>query len=444
MATIRNVFAYFILLLFLGFFISTAIYSFGIKPVSKKSRSSTIRGITTFAGRDNAKETGDIESPVAIVTVSDHGSSEETNDNLQLSDMNESSDRQSDTDSFTVDTSVTHYLVPIHHFGSGPNFNFRNFRIAVLIALYNKMTIVERWFQTHGTQARSWRYLNETFDVTLLRKLLDVAYFDRFKRECDSNVDVVITTPSRSKDVEKIYERHSDIFEVDYGIQLPPWSQIKSITRLSDLESIRNIRCVGVYYPLAFEQFNISGKDELLRKVDKHLKWPTSIRRVADLVSDLVCGGRPYLSVHFRTKVGEGCKNDNCNKTQTLATGRAALQVSFDFSNLMKTRNLSCIYVALPPYAADYEDIFQQKLPNVITMKQLTDNTTIPELAKISDDNYKLSLLEQELCIRSTVFVSWVYSYWSQMVIYQRELQKAESFNIKDFPHWDVEGLNLV
>nr|XP_006813564.1 PREDICTED: uncharacterized protein LOC102810410 [Saccoglossus kowalevskii] len=120
---------------------------------------------------------------------------------------------------------------------------------------------------------------------------------------------------------------------------------------------------------------------------------------------------------------------------------RSAISVSKDLRLLMTKRNMSSMYVALPNYAMEYKNLFQERLNNVLTRKDLV---TMPTISAMEDDNYMMSLVEQELCTRAELFVGWVYSYWSQMVIFQRNLSSRESINIKQLPGWDTEGLHLV
>ncbi|XP_077863333.1 uncharacterized protein LOC100372511 [Saccoglossus kowalevskii] len=339
------------------------------------------------------------------------------------------------------------YLLPIHHYGSGPNFNFEHFRTATLFALYTNRTIVEKWFHTHRSQnsdTMGWKFLNETFDVNKLRKIVAVASIDEFKSKCNNTANTVIALASNRVDVEEMYQKHVELYEKEYGIFMQDWSQITVTANPKDVfNSLKNVGCVGIYMPRDFDSFKFPERSELLKQIDMHLIRPQRVREMAIAVNKVIFHNQPYMAVHFRTKTEEGCRGNytNCDPDRVAAMKRSAISVSEDFHTLMSKRNISALYMALPNYAMHYKQIFQKKIPNVVTAE---DIAALPSIAPVKDDNYVMSLVEQELCIRAELFIGWVYSYWSQMVIMQRDLYSKESLGISKLPGWDTEGFHLV
>ncbi|XP_077861466.1 uncharacterized protein LOC144341670 [Saccoglossus kowalevskii] len=339
------------------------------------------------------------------------------------------------------------YLLPIHHYGSGSNFNFEHFRMAALYALYTNRTIVEKWFYTHYSQERhaiGWKFLNETIDVDKLQELVGVAGIDEFRRNCNKTIDKVITTATGRADSEETYQKHVQLYKTEFGINILNWSHVDIIANPKNIfEEVSHIQCVGIYLPREFTLYKLPEQLDLLNLLDLHLIRPKNVRDAIDLVQRNVFHGKPFMALHFRTRAEEGCRDGmpNCDTTRKEAMRRSAISVSKDLRLLMKKRNISTIYVALPNYAMEYTNLFQKRLDNVLTR---VDLVTMPTIAVMKDDNYMMSLVEQEICTRAELFVGWVYSYWSQMVIFQRNLSSRESINIKTLNGWDPKGLHLV
>nr|XP_006815138.1 PREDICTED: uncharacterized protein LOC102806000 [Saccoglossus kowalevskii] len=296
------------------------------------------------------------------------------------------------------------YILPIHHFVSGPNFHYLHFRMALLFALYTNRTVVESWFLIHFSQKKSlgWRFLNETFDIDSLRNLLDVAYIDEFKRECNNTVDMVIMWPSDRPNLELNYNKYEQLFADLHQINLPVLSKAVISSNISHIMTrLKNVHCAAMYYPWDFAKFTFPQKDNLLRKIDIHLSRTISMQHMADLVTKIICDGRPYLALHFRAKAEEWCKYNmvECDPEKIMGTEESAERVSEDIVNLMETRNISCMYIALPPFARKYKYVFQKRIPNIFTREDVRKNSPLL-VTDAMRDNYNISLLEQELCIR--------------------------------------------
>ncbi|XP_006812605.2 uncharacterized protein LOC102804952 [Saccoglossus kowalevskii] len=195
--------------------------------------------------------------------------------------------------------------------------------------------------------------------------------------------------------------------------------------------------------PSDFKGLQFPEKLALVHRVDLHLIRPNRVRAMANVVKRVVFQEQSYIAVHFRTKTEEGCRNNktHCDPLMVAGMERAAMDLTEDLCTLMSRRNVSAMYVALPIYAKKYKQIFQKKITNVFSAE---DIIALPSISPLKDDNYVISLLEQELSIRAKLFISWVRSSWSHMVVLQREVHSKETINISTLPGWDTNKLKLV
>ncbi|XP_002732373.2 uncharacterized protein LOC100372659 [Saccoglossus kowalevskii] len=437
MATVTKI-QIFTALLFVGSILSFLLYLFGVNDVSYIKNHHVL----------NSEETaGNVPGywPENTTVLTTHTSTQGRSENKTIShiakvdvdrkvhSVNEANDSLLKNDVEPIIPPVNkQYLLPIHHFGSGPNYNYEHFRMAVLYALYSNRTIVESWFHTHFSQERQaigWKYLNETFDVEELRRIVGVAYRNEFKRNCNGTVDIVIALAGTGD-----YERHLKLFNDTFGINLP-----EVLNDDVTIDDVSHVPCVGIYQPRNFAGRHLPKKDEILHLIDLHLTRPRVIQDMAAMVGNGICGGRSYISVHWRCKSGGSICNGNrtCLLALQSAMNKSAQDIAEDLLVIMRKRNVTCLYVALPSYAMEAIHYFKKKIPEVYSSEDLTNSAKFPTIAALRHDNYVISLLEQELCIRSRFFVEWTYSYWSHMVGFQRRLRKEETINIRNLPAWN-------
>nr|XP_006816074.1 PREDICTED: uncharacterized protein LOC102803850 [Saccoglossus kowalevskii] len=101
----------------------------------------------------------------------------------------------------------------------------------------------------------------------------------------------------------------------------------------------------------------------------------------------------------------------------------------------MMQHNLSCLYVSMPPFARTMLTIL--KNANVPQVKTFADISTseYPEIAKIKE-GYVVSLLEQEICARSKVFLSTTHSSWSRIAEIPRTVHGEKTLTLETFVSW--------
>nr|XP_006824948.1 PREDICTED: uncharacterized protein LOC102804318 [Saccoglossus kowalevskii] len=102
-------------------------------------------------------------------------------------------------------------------------------------------------------------------------------------------------------------------------------------------------------------------------------------------------------------------------------------------ADLQKKNNLSCLYVACPEWSTSILDELSKFIPKeqIYHLKRLPVNA---DNRKLLDDYYAASLIEQEICYRSRVFLAAGFSNWSNFVTKERDLEGKITFNIKELP----------
>ncbi|XP_070537162.1 uncharacterized protein [Ptychodera flava] len=91
------------------------------------------------------------------------------------------------------------------------------------------------------------------------------------------------------------------------------------------------------------------------------------------------------------------------------------------FRRLMNIHGATAVYLATPlPYHSDFVRGLQSSMPNFFTLEHLLAMKN-SRLMGLDEDNYKASLVEQEICKESTVFLGLsTHSSWSGMVAEDR------------------------
>ncbi|XP_077983443.1 uncharacterized protein LOC144438266 [Glandiceps talaboti] len=339
------------------------------------------------------------------------------------------------------------YLLPIEYYNSGPNYLYRNFVIAAQMAMYQNRSIVEISFPRHHSQGRGLdtdlRTFNATFDVQQLHKVLHTISLEDFKRECNNTVDAVMMSMSSANSAERLenYEKHRLIYSKLYGIDLPIKGKLQSnlIPYDSNVTPLyEQTKCLGMFHMLGFSHVSIPDVDVISAKIDKYLQRSKTIRNVAEAAMARMCDDKPYLAIHWRNKSGEGCIHACNDIPMVMNVNENSINVIRDIRMLLNQYNLSCTYVAYPPYAALFmKNLQRSNLPNLFDRNYLM-NDIHRELDTFKHDDYMLSLLEQEICRQSEVFLAWKSSSWSKFL--QRGRTAADigqlSIALQDLPSW--------
>ncbi|XP_077987105.1 uncharacterized protein LOC144441409 [Glandiceps talaboti] len=184
-------------------------------------------------------------------------------------------------------------------------------------------------------------------------------------------------------------------------------------------------------------------KQDLDIVLDKSLVRAPYIRHMADDGMKKVCRGN-FAVMHWRNKTGEcTTRNAVCNDfSQSLEILlSAATAIVNDITKLLSVHNLTCLYMAKPMYQQEMETLIKKTKLDVYSLSDLLEIS--PEIKKYEEDNYILSLVEQEIAERAKLFISSRSSNWSYYVEYTRNLRKKKTVGLQEFPSVPKELLAL-
>ncbi|XP_070555269.1 uncharacterized protein [Ptychodera flava] len=342
------------------------------------------------------------------------------------------------------------YLFPIFLGNQGPNNQLQSFKMSAVISAYRNRALVLTPFFNHFTvDTEDLRLSNETVDIDAVRKLLPVATIEEFSEACGGRVDVLFhgvnmtnnmawedyySTLTYVNDMLRIFTKVTGISLPDMQkepgrlVHLPddipdgytPFRKVASMPGL--FQSKR--KCVGLAYP-----YGLLGRFYYYDYVSVFAKTvlrPKYIRDLAEQIIQETLKNFRYLGIHWRYN-DEWRKNwclmkcERCRKACSglNATGSDVLVNVID--KLMTRNSLRGVYIAtpLPPEDPFLLDLRRQ-LPTILTSTDIL-MSGIKDVGVLKNDNYKISMLEQELCKRSTFFLGSSLSSWTDIVLEDRE-----------------------
>nr|XP_006824954.1 PREDICTED: uncharacterized protein LOC102805113 [Saccoglossus kowalevskii] len=338
----------------------------------------------------------------------------------------------------TADSSSARYLLPIFKRSmGGSNCQYNAFKNAIKLAYETKRAVVLTPFFLHGGYVTgqynldNMRDFNETFNAKRLDKLLPVATLDKFKEVCNHGETKVVTwdigPPGHYEETRKTR------FGEYYGINLPPAAEVVDPTRTTseEVNVFDQSPCAAFYNPRVIN-IEFENEAKLSRDVDLHLVRTPNVLALADELSEYICDGEPYLALHWRNRSAEkpcvfGSKQESyCQQLQAVMS-ELAKDASVAIRRFMDQRNIQCMYVAYPSWSKEIIDHLGRNIDRkkIYTADNITSNV---RASQIKDDFYLFSLLEQEICSRSEVFLGAGLSLWSQFVAEERLANDKESY----------------
>ncbi|XP_002741256.1 uncharacterized protein LOC100376342 [Saccoglossus kowalevskii] len=348
------------------------------------------------------------------------------------------------------------YLLPVHKDANGPNCQYQAFRGAMKFAMAENRTLVEMWFRNHGSAGRAYsgrKFVNETFDVDSIKQVVDLVSVEEFRKACNGTVDGILIDPFSVhlpllSYIEE-YKIRRNAFTAEYAITLPG---INSVPRtpeeqIRQYERARTVECLAYFEPDRLSPVRVPAN--ITRQVDLHLIRTPQIRKLAEKISTEICNNKPFICMHWRNRSGEvaHCPSvTQCgNLTTVINVNKTAVVLAEDVKKLMSERKLECIYVAFPPLGEKIVKILKNaQIRNVVTRKDITGDSypvKLPENVRL--DNYHTALLEQEICIRSHLFLSH-YSSLSKMIRDARDTQPGlEYIHLSHLASWKAPGVVL-
>ncbi|XP_070567187.1 uncharacterized protein [Ptychodera flava] len=347
------------------------------------------------------------------------------------------------------------FLFPILHYGGGPSFQYRQLKLAIEFAVYTNRTIVLSDFRYHRKGYIAGRALFEdTFNARVFKKLMPAVSIQDFREKCGPRVRTAWTFyhSTRYKDnnsVADLYQQSRQWLLERANVQIPDVKSVsfpKSIPESwRKLEKTAADRCVVMVSPVGFESVQLPNKQMMSDAIDGHLVRTSVLQKAVVDVLARICDGNPILGFHWRNKTGEQCRigkkgQSNDPVCNGLLQGQYKIveSIASHMSSIISQEETGCIFMASAP-KEPRENVLRQlaahKLSKLITIDDVI-NLHNPYIDTLGDDDYFISLIEQELCARSKVFVGTGMSNWSNFVFRERRaFQRGKNYDFtKDFP----------
>ncbi|XP_070572267.1 uncharacterized protein [Ptychodera flava] len=235
---------------------------------------------------------------------------------------------------------------------SGPQNEYRRLRTGIALAIVQNRHYVPYPFKTHTSQTKMQnRRFNETFDIKRLRKLINVTEPRKFYSDCGRSL--LIYNDHASLNI-------SSVVATDIGLTLAE-KELHFVNHDCQphekcTEYVNGTRCLVIVDPLDFIRWNpIANSEEIHFKVDSHLTRASFIRKMAKLAMGSICGGKPFLVFHWRNKTGEICEADHQSSgicgPRLLSLVDYGQEITQALTIILQERNLTCIYLAFPPFS---------------------------------------------------------------------------------------------
>ncbi|XP_070546234.1 uncharacterized protein [Ptychodera flava] len=336
------------------------------------------------------------------------------------------------------------YLLPVkpNPFG-GANHQYRRFKKAIIMSVLTNRTLVMTPFFLSGGHVNGYtrehlRPFNVTFDADILSQVVPVATTGAFKRVCNrNNTKVVLWSGEREK-----YENVKNLIYTDMvDVDLPGEDEVTYLeqTQVDKMPSLtKDESCVALSIDSLMNiKFNNTEQIGLIEHlVDKHLVPAPNIVRIVSDLTKKICQGKQYLAYHWRNKTAEIiCFFGRESKEHKCASQRKVIRKFAEISaeavtNLMKSEQIECIYLACPLWALEMVDILSKLIPraSIFTSGDILGSTKYQTLL---EDYYLLSLVEQEISMRAAVFVATTHSNWSSFVMANRVANGRTNYNIR-------------
>nr|XP_006825040.1 PREDICTED: uncharacterized protein LOC102801701 [Saccoglossus kowalevskii] len=301
---------------------------------------------------------------------------------------------------------------------SGPQNHYRRLRLGLAVAMSQNRSYVTYPFRNHitDTDRGRLRTFNETWDINKLNQLIPVIEHSTLYSKCKEDIAIFNDHPSQNiitgmqRDIGVAFSR-DDVVD-------------KHCTpRNVCVEDMINSRCLIIGDTVDFVDWTSSQNlSQWLTLIDKYLmKAPYIVNIAGDAVA-AICNQDPFLVFHWRNHTGERCKFWNLRGSicdpYFLSLVDYADRIAHNLLAVMSERNAKCLYIAYPPFSEEIANILRPYIQTLVTRDDLF--VRVPTLSPYHDDNYVISLIEQEIAVRADCFLGNRGSGWSIMTSYAR------------------------
>ncbi|XP_070554951.1 uncharacterized protein [Ptychodera flava] len=340
----------------------------------------------------------------------------------------------------TARTPASRYLMPAYIFPkSGPQHIYVRFtKILPLVAFQNR-TLVAFPIRNHITQdnASKARDLSDTFDIELLKQFVPVVTPYEFFRQCSGSAVVVVRGKNTSGNLlREIYRDTGLLFQ---AIELDKENSKKKLTFERRPFFLWEYPCI-IYRPPRTLYYNVTQWEETAKEANRYVKKAPYIRSMGEQGGRHICKGERYLAFHWRNRSGERCtmwgRKQFCNFTR-LNLIQESPQLVKAFKDYMELQKISCVYMAFPPFAKRMYDILRPHIPQLYTKEDLIK--TVPSIDAYKNDNFVVSLVEQEIIKRADIFIGCRKSAWTHFAKSERDSMNRSTIYLNS-----VEGMPKV
>ncbi|XP_077977389.1 uncharacterized protein LOC144432950 [Glandiceps talaboti] len=343
------------------------------------------------------------------------------------------------------------YLFPVVQFDGGPNFQYRQFKIAIQMAVNTSRTIVLTDFRHHRSSAYGTKVsFKETFDIQHFENFIPVITINGFKAKCGSHVDSIIIAPKQGEEARRDAEHAYSVQQKwlkSVGVTIPDsastsiphtWLEYNNRT-----EQLSKADCVVLIAPIGLEKSYFPHKQEVADAMDKYLIRTKFLKKAVKEMIPRLCEGKPMMGFHWRNKTGEQCRighlrAENSPRCINLSQVQQQMVKTLlkDIKAIIEQYEIGCMFVSQAPKedSKDFMDALTSNYSNIITIDDVS-SLSHPDIDTYGGDDYFISLIEQEICARSKVFIGNGKSNWSTFIFRERRaFENGPNYDIiKDF-----------
>jgi len=364
------------------------------------------------------------------------------------------------------------FIIPIMYYNMGPNNLYRIMKESVSLATLFGRTLVIPPFPHHPRMEtinkiyseneedlmdvdifdQSYRSIVETdankiLDVKKLKELLPISTYKKFKEVCKGRLQTTLTCGKISgKRIEglKLF-KHSTSIETGNLYEIRQISDedlvsAYSLNMLNAVKSTENQQCVA----LALGNKCFGSRQAWLnfwKPKSQYYQRPVVVQKLAKEFLRKKFNDEEFLSVHWRFENVDWldmCKSSRpssvrkinrpiCEIVQQISYNRTFLdEISLKIENYMFENNLRFLYFAAPPQLNSALEHLQTKLSTMFyseDVKSFAASLNNNWKSGVFSDNFAASYLDQELCVRSKIFLGSPLSSWTQTVMLDRVSQ---------------------
>ncbi|XP_077977509.1 uncharacterized protein LOC144433072 [Glandiceps talaboti] len=286
---------------------------------------------------------------------------------------------------------------------------------------------------------------NDTFNADVLNDFMPVATQKEIRQQCGKYINDVITVPYyRGRPLNFLlhsYDLQREWYRNIYDILIPDYEiAVQQVNASYAVKKTHSAKCAALISPEAFEHLRYPEMDKISDAIDGHMIRIPAIRNAISDVMPKLCGGKPIVSFHWRNKTGEMCRYHDTGRSRcdTLLQmqDRIVKKMAPRIQDVIKENGIGCFFVAYTPdEPSNILAMLSESFANIITMADVIALHN-PYIDSVIRDGYFMSLLEQELCARTKIFIGNGKSNWSSFIFKERRaFDKGPSLDItEDFP----------